>query len=134
MTLIDLMLVIALGSAVGDAMFYQQVPLLYSMLVITMIVLFQKGITVLTKKSRFLHKILESNPLMIVRDGGILNSNLGKSNFSKEDLLIKLREKGVAHLSEVDRAYLEPSGKLSVYKKEVKDLEDSILPEFTDKV
>src|SRR5690606_22718215 len=44
---VEFLLVIALGSAVGDAMFYPDVPLIHALLVVTIVVLANKGLDVL---------------------------------------------------------------------------------------
>ena len=46
LSIVEFLLVIALGSAVGDAMFYPEVPLLHAMLVILLVVCFDKLIDV----------------------------------------------------------------------------------------
>ncbi|WP_284164810.1 hypothetical protein [Frigidibacter sp. SD6-1] len=44
MSIVEFLLVIALGSAVGDALFYPEVPLLHAMLVITIVILINKAL------------------------------------------------------------------------------------------
>ncbi len=44
LSMVEFFLVIALGSAVGDPMFYHDVPMVHSMIVITVIVLFNRAV------------------------------------------------------------------------------------------
>jgi hypothetical protein len=59
----DFVIIIALGSAVGDPMFYPDVPLLHALVAITAIVLLTQGVTRVTQRSNFQLPIdLCSNP------------------------------------------------------------------------
>jgi len=44
LSLVEFLLVIALGSAVGDPMFYPDVPILHGIIVITIVVLIDRGL------------------------------------------------------------------------------------------
>lgn len=56
----------------------------------------------------------EPPPLLLVRDGVLIRRNMRAELVSEMELLAKLREKGIASVSEVARAYLETNGELSV--------------------
>ena len=46
LSMVEFLLVIALGSAVGDALFYPEVPLLHAMAAISLVVLINKGLDI----------------------------------------------------------------------------------------
>ena len=60
---------------------------------------------------------LEPPPLLLVRDGRIIHRNLRHEFVTEEELKSKLREKGVAEISEVREARMESDGEVSVLKK-----------------
>jgi uncharacterized membrane protein YcaP (DUF421 family) len=60
---------------------------------------------------------LQAPPLLLVRDGRILHRNLRHEFVTREELESKLREKGVAHISEVKEARMESDGEVSVIKR-----------------
>lgn len=60
---------------------------------------------------------LEPPPLLVIDRGRILWRNLRLELISRQELEAKLRENGVRELSEVDKAYVEPDGQLSVVKR-----------------
>ena len=54
---------------------------------------------------------------------------LDREDLSQDELFMRLREKGVESLSNVRRAYLEPSGNVSVLTESSPSPGESILPE-----
>lgn len=115
LTPFEFVLIVALGSAVGDPMFYPDVPLLHAMVVVTGVVLLQRGLVRLTERNERLERFVESAPTALVRDGRLDLRNLHREGLSHAELFEALREQGVEHLGQVRRAYLEPSGKVSVF-------------------
>lgn len=63
-----------------------------------------------------LRKWLEPPPLLLVHRGRVQHRNLRHEFVTEEELKAKLREKGVADLGEVERAYMESDGSVSVIK------------------
>lgn len=112
---LELALVIGLGSAVGDAMFYAEVPLLHAMLVMALVVGFQRLVAHLIISREKVETFLEGTPVELVRDGVIQLGGLSTSTLSYEDLFERLRPQGVRQLGQVQRAYFEQDGQLSVF-------------------
>lgn len=116
LSLIEFLLVIALGSAVGDAMFYPEVPLLHAMMVVTVVVVINKVIDVGIEQSRTVTKIIDGEPDVLMTDGRILHESLGQRHLGVSEIMAALRLKGIRNLGEVELAYLEPAGDISVFK------------------
>ncbi len=72
---------------------------------------------VLTLKSRTARKILEGQPLMLVKNGKIIEKNMAGACYDIADVLMSLRKKDVFSLGEIEFAVLEPNGAISVQKK-----------------
>src|SRR5690606_5167295 len=66
---VEFLLVIALGSAVGDAMFYPEVPLLHAMAVVTLVVLANKGLDMAMARNRGIERAIDGVPKEAVREG-----------------------------------------------------------------
>jgi len=62
-------------------------------------------------------RVLEPPPLPLVRRGRLLRGNLRAEFVSDSELWSKLREQGVTDLAEVETAYLESDGEVSVVKR-----------------
>lgn len=118
MSAFDFLIVIALGSAVGDPMFYPEVPLSHAMAVITVVVAMQRGVSYVTEKSTRAQTLVEGDPVRLVRDGVIDCARLAEEQLQREELFSSLRLAGVTQLGQVARAYIEPSGHVSVMKRE----------------
>lgn len=128
-TFFDFAIIIALGTAVGDGMMYDDSPLIHSFVVIFGVLALQRLMASLTEKNKFLEKLVEGKPTLIVENGVILLDRLHEESLSHEELFESLRYEGIHQLGQVALAYLEPTGKMSVIKsaKELPGL--SVLPE-----
>ncbi|MEQ1956071.1 DUF421 domain-containing protein [Mesorhizobium sp. CN2-181] len=116
LSLVEFLLVIALGSAVGDAMFYPDVPLVHCMVVITVVILLDKALSYILARNPRLEDVIEGKSIEIIRDGIINCEALEISNFAHDELFEQLRLKDVEHLGQVRAAYLETNGSLSAFK------------------
>jgi uncharacterized membrane protein YcaP (DUF421 family) len=114
---VEFLLVIALGSAVGDAMFYPDVPLLQAMLVVTVVVVANKLLDLSISKSRRAERLLDGKPREVVRDGVVARKFLDENWMSRYELFQELREAGIEQLGEVRRAYIEKDGKVTVFRQ-----------------
>ncbi len=71
----------------------------------------------LTMVSRPLRKLIEGSPTMVIEKGQILENNMQGMRYDIDELNGQLREKGILDLAEVEYAFIETSGALSVIKK-----------------
>lgn len=115
LSLVEFLLVIALGSAVGDAMFYPDVPLFHCMVVITVVVLLDKALSFTVARSPRLEDVIEGKSIQIVLDGIIDCAKMRSANFGHDELFEQLRLNKVEHLGQVRSAYLETNGMISVF-------------------
>ena len=117
LSMVEFVLVIALGSAVGDAMFYPDVPLLVAFVVITLVILVNKLLDVLICRFRTAQHAVEGRPILLVRDGEILRSGMDATRLSPAEIEAQLRLKGIGDMAEVRLAILETSGQVSVFRR-----------------
>ena len=118
LSMVDLLLVIALGSAVGDATFYPDVPLLQAMLVITLIVGLNKALDRIITRSDRAKRLIDGRAIAVVTDGRILCDALAQRDLSPLEIKAMLRLAGIANLGQVDTAFLEAGGALSVFRRQ----------------
>ena len=76
LSMVDMLLVISLGSAVGDAPFYADVPLLAAMLVILVIVAINKAIDKLIERSDRVKVVIDGQSVAMARHGRLLAQGL----------------------------------------------------------
>ncbi|HLE76635.1 MAG TPA: YetF domain-containing protein [Candidatus Babeliales bacterium] len=122
----EIIIIIAFGSAVGDPMFYKSVPLLPAMITISTIVFIERVISSISVKSSFFERFLNGIPVLIIRDGELLHDAMRYQNITQDEIYSILRMRGVLHLSDVERAYLEPSGSISIIKKDGIETSDTL--------
>lgn len=116
LSIFEFAIVIALGSAVGDPMFYPQVPLLHGMIVITVIVGLDKLLEELVKNYESVETFVEGSPSILAQDGYLSEKQYGsKGILSREELFAILRTNKVEQLGQVKRAYMEQTGQISVF-------------------
>lgn len=85
----------------------------------------------LSLKSKKFRDLLDGSPTVIINHGKIDEHAMRKQRYNFDDLLQQLREKDIRNIADVEFAILEPSGKLSVLKKEAKG-RDLTLPLIVD--
>lgn len=69
-------------------------------------------------KSKKFRDMMEGHPSIIIKDGVIVEKEMRKQRYNLDDLLQQLREQQIGSIRSVSYAFLEPSGNLSVFKKE----------------
>lgn len=68
-------------------------------------------------KNRKFRKAVAGEPVIVIQDGNILESNLRKMHLDLDELTMMLRAEGIFDYKELELALVEPSGELSVLKK-----------------
>lgn len=112
---VEFLLVIALGSAVGDAMFYPEVPLVHALAVITIVVLFNKGIDVVISRSRKAGRVIDGAAEQAIVDGVFCSAFLKSTSLGPTEIFQQLRERGVEHLGQVAQGYIEADGNFTAF-------------------
>ncbi len=116
LSLVEFLLVIALGSAVGDPMFYADVPLAHGMAVVTVAVGLHRGLGQALTRSDRAEALIEGKPHRVVDGGHLDYEGMGRAGLATDELLGDLRQSGVSHLGQVRSAYAEANGELSVFR------------------
>ena len=123
------MLLIALGSAAGDALLYPTVALLYAAVVLFGVTGLTVGLEYLSGRSHWVRNRVESHPRLLVHDGVVDGDALLRERTTERELHAALRVSGARSMSQVRYAILEVDGEISVFlnDREPAD-EDLILP------
>lgn len=115
LSVFELVVIIGLGSAAGDPMFYKEVGILFAIAVFVVIILLYKAATHLIYKFKPLENIMEGKPICLIEEGKFKIDNFKKETLSHDEFFAELRLSGVAHLGQVELAILEISGDVSVF-------------------
>lgn len=120
LTLFEVAMILALGSAAGDPMFQKEIPVLYSIVVFVIVLAWYKIITWLASRSKLLTRLLEGREMVIVKNGMFNIEENKRTDFSQNEFFAELRNQSVEHLGQVKIALLEVDGTMSIirYPKE----------------
>ncbi len=66
-------------------------------------------------KSRTFRTIFGGKPSLIICNGKVNYKEMIKQRYSMDDLLLSMRQKSIHDLKEIEYAFLEPNGKLSIF-------------------
>ncbi|WP_375434499.1 DUF421 domain-containing protein [uncultured Hymenobacter sp.] len=131
LSIFELSIILALGSAAGDAMFYDDVPMLHVLVVFVMVSGLYLAFNRLTEKYPAFSDWLEGTPVLLIENGEINLSNFNKQKLTHKELFGELRQQQVEHLGQVRRVYVEATGNFSAFFFEDQDVRPGlpILPE-----
>jgi uncharacterized membrane protein YcaP (DUF421 family) len=115
LSVFELAILIALGSAIGDPMFYHHVPVTYGAVVLVVVIFIYKVITSLTARYKLIEEALEGKPILLLEDGLMQYDNYKTIGLPYDKFFAELRLQSIDHLGQVRKAYLETSGEISVY-------------------
>lgn len=112
----DLLIIISLGSAVGDVMIYKEnfTQIIISLGAITTVGVLVRFYDEFIERFPKLQTFFEGDPVIVIKDGVIIEKILYKENITKKQLVSHLREKGIFKVEDVKKAILEPDGRISI--------------------
>ena len=121
-SVLELMVIIGLGSALGDPMIYAESPLLPSLVAISVVLLCYWGLNKWTNRSPAVERFVEGKVTRVLY-GGILDlSALNSEGMSPSEFFGDLRGMHVEHLGQVKSAYVEIDGNVSVFFRDDADV------------
>ena len=135
LTPVDMLIIVALGSAVGDAMIYSNIAIVYVFLVVITVITTQYGLSRLKRHWKGFDRFVNAEPTLLVHKGKVLHDNVDKENLTIDELYSFMRMKQISNTGQVEFVYLELSGDLSIFPyDEGKEVEgESIMPPIDGK-
>jgi uncharacterized membrane protein YcaP (DUF421 family) len=85
---------------------------------LTTMVVLDAIISRLVARHRAVARVVEGDPVQLVRGGVVMEENLRRVHMSVAELMTWARLRGVGSLGDVQDAFLEPSGRVSVLARE----------------
>ena len=92
-------------------------PLLYGVIPAVTLVCLEIFLSYFSIKSRIFRGLIAGNAIPLVRKGKIDQEQMNKTRITLEELVSAMRTSGIAALSDVEYAFLEPNGTISVLPK-----------------
>lgn len=113
----DVLILVLIADASQNAMAAEYKSVSDGFVLIGTLVSWSYAFDFLSFRFRWFRGLVEAGPLCLVRDGRKLYRNMRREYVTDEELDAKLRGFGVGSLEEVERAYLETDGAITVIKK-----------------
>lgn len=112
----DLIISILMAEMVAISIENIDKSILQTIIPLSLLGLLEIFLAFISIKSRTFRRIFDGKPSLIVCYGKVNYKEMVRQRYSMDDLLLSLRQKEVKDLQEVEYAFLEPNGKLSIFK------------------
>jgi len=135
LSIFEMVMIISLGSAAGDSMFYEDVGLFHALAVFGVILLIYRIIILLVAKSEKIEKLLEGEAMYLLRDGRMCLDEINGDEMGADEFFGELRSQSIEHLGQLRYVILEDTGKLSIFYQSDEEVKPGlpILPDDYNK-
>lgn len=113
--IIDLIVSILIAELVAISIEKTDESMAITLIPISIIVLIEIGLAYLSMKSRKFRNIIQGKPSMVICDGKINYHELINQRYNLDDLLLNLRQNKVKSIEDVEYAFIENNGRLSIF-------------------
>ena len=126
LSIFEIVMIIALGSAAGDPMIYKEIGILQASVVFMVVLISYKFITYLITKSEKIESFLEGKAIYIVHDGHAALESIHHTDLAMDEFFAELRVLNIEHLGQVKEALLETNGHVSLLYFEDNDVKPGL--------
>jgi uncharacterized membrane protein YcaP (DUF421 family) len=113
-SLTDLLLIVLIADAAQNGMADEYRSVTEGIVLVGTLVCWDYALDWLSYRVHAVRRLLIPRPLLLVKDGRVLQKNLEQESLTRDDLLSHLRQEGVESPRQVKAARLEPGGHISV--------------------
>lgn len=100
-------------------------PLLSGIIPVLVLVSLEIAASILMMKSGVFRRMVCGNPVVVIKDGTILQTQMRRLRLTTEDLCAQLRQQGIFSVEDVQYCIMETNGTLSVLEKPQKRKPDA---------
>jgi len=113
MTAFELVLLVIVGDLVQQGITQQDTSVTGTVVILSTISIWVLALSYAGFRSRRANAALEGVPVVVVRDGAILDAVLSTERVSRDELIASARQQGIAEVARVRCGILEPDGRFS---------------------
>lgn len=114
-TTFDLVLLLIVSEAIQNALVVDDHSVTNAVVVVVMLIGADMGLALLTQRYKWLEKLVDDVPLVLVVDGRPIPERLERARVSESDILDAARQsRGVGSMSQIRYAILERTGGISI--------------------
>ena len=114
--IVDLIVSILIAELVAISIENVDKSIMFTIAPISLLVVIEVALAYLSTKSRWFRQVFTSKPSVIINHGVINYKEMIKQRYSLDDLLVSLRQASIKSIEDVEYAFLESNGKLSIFK------------------
>lgn len=122
LSVFELVIIISMGSAAGDPMFYQDVGILTAFVVFATIIIIYKLVMRLLNKSEKFEKVVEGEPVYLIKQGRFCYKAFENETLAVDEFFAELRNYSISQLGQIRAAIMETNGNISVFYFEDEDV------------
>jgi uncharacterized membrane protein YcaP (DUF421 family) len=117
LTPFDLVLLLIISNVVQNAVIGNDNSLGGGLIGAITILAVNWGVVEISYRFKFLRRVMEGTPTILIHNGRVLNDNLRRERITLEELQAAVRKSGVVDTEKVRFAVLEENGQISVIPK-----------------
>ena len=112
----DILMIVLLAEVAGPGFTAAYVSVVEGAILVATVLFWSYALEWLIYRFPKFERFFQPPPLLLIENGRMLPRNMRSELITKDELLTKLREEGIAELSDVKEACLESDGMISVIK------------------
>lgn len=135
MSSFDFAITVATGSVIASAAISPKEPIWYGLAALAALFVVQWALALARSRWKFAESSIDNSPVLIMKDGVILEENLRFVRMTKADVYGKLREANAYDLSTVHAVIFEATGDVSVLhgtKDDGKKISDAVIQDVLE--
>jgi uncharacterized membrane protein YcaP (DUF421 family) len=113
-SLTDVLLIVVIADAAQNAMTAEYTSIADGMILAATIVFWGYALDWLGHKVPLIQRFIHPPPLLLVKNGRLLRTNMKKELITEDELMTQLRKQGVDDIADVEAAHMEGDGSISV--------------------
>ena len=113
----DILLIVLIADASQNGMADEYRSVSEGLVLVATLVFWNYTLDWLAFRFPWFEKLILPQPLVLVQDGKILRRNMRQELITVEELMTSLRHQGIEKVHDVERAFMEPDGTISVIKR-----------------
>ena len=112
----DLLLLVVIADAAQHGMAGEAKSITEAIVLIGVIIFWDYFIDWLGFKSVIMAKVLEPQPVLMIKNGRMIRKNMDRELITEDELMSQLRQQGIEDISEVKECCLESNGEFSIIR------------------
>lgn len=113
----DILILVIVADAAQNGMAGESTSVGDAMVLVATLIGWNVLLDWLSFRYAFVRRMAQPRPLKLVERGRLLPRNMRREFISEEELWSKLRQRGISSLDQVQEAYMETDGQISVIKQ-----------------